>query len=269
MKRLTTLLQSLRLVRRVVGTPAGLRLSVVELFDASLEATLIVDAAHGTVLEANSAAAELFGRSRERLTNLPWLGLFSGASAICLSKLDAITRSVGRADPIRAEVRDSQREVDVSLSLVRAASIEYLLCHLTVANGGPVMAPLSDPGLVSMAMLGRVADGFAVADPGLRILYANRAFAELAGLKSATEATGKSLTRWLAFSQDDLTALGTQMQAREAVTSMHTSFQPLNPKLAPHAVDVTVVAVPDDPQRCFGFWITVPGREAPCGGRAS
>ena len=104
-------------------------------------------------------------------------------------------------------------------------------------------------------MLAGISEAFAVTDPGLRILYANAPFAECVGVRSASETVGKSLTRWLEFSQADLDGLATQMQAREATSMLRIPLRPARGPAGTRAVDLTVVAVPDEPQRCFGFWL--------------
>ena len=253
MKRLGTLLQALRRARRAPGAPSAQRLSIAALFDATLEAMLIIDAGQGTVVEANPAAANLLGRPREELAGVAWLGLFSGSSVLGLTKLEAITHAAGRAEPIRAAVRASSREVEVALSLVRTASHEYLLCHLLATPGD---APGEPPGGAAPSdVLAGISEAFAVTDPGLRILYANAPFAECVGVRSASETVGKSLTRWLEFSQADLDGLATQMQAREATSMLRIPLRPARGPAGTRAVDLTVVAVPDEPQRCFGFWL--------------
>ena len=256
MKRLTQLLRALRVAKDPSAPSPAPGLSIAELYDASPEATLIIDATNGTVIEANPASAELLGRSLERLVGKPWLGAFSATSVLALTKLESVAHATGIAAPIRAVLRDSEREVEVALSLVRSPPAEYLLAHVTATEGFATAASTAEPGTATEEVLARAADGFVVTDPGLRILYANQAFARLVGPKSTGGVIGKSLTRWVEFSQDDLTLLTRQMETREAVSAIRTSLRPSTAKALPRTVELTAVAVPDEPQRCFGFWVT-------------
>jgi PAS domain-containing protein len=252
--RITNLLKSLRLPKEAGERSAVPRLSIEALFDATLEATLIVDAGQGTVLEANPAAADLLRRARATLVGSPWLGAFSGDSTLALTKLETLAHTAGVAGPVRARLRDADFDVDVALSLVRAAPAEFLLAHLSPAPGFPVAPPIADP-LQSTDALAAVADGFVVTDAGLRALYANPAFAVLAGQRAPKDVVGKSLTRWIEFSQEQLSSLAAQMETREAVSVVRALLVPAGSKAAGRPIELTVVAVPDDPQRCFGFWI--------------
>ena len=131
------------------------------------------------------------------------------------------------------------------------------LAAITSANAGHVASYGDD------AWTARAADGFVVTEPGLRILYANQAFARLVGLKAAGDVIGKSLTRWVGFSQEDLTTLTRQMETREAVSAIRTSLKPSPSKAPTRTVELTAVAVPDEPQRCFGFWVKDHGEPGP------
>ncbi len=258
-KRLTQLLRALRVAKDPASAAMSPGLSIAELYDASPEATLIIDATNGTVIEANPASAELLCRPLERLVGGPWLGAFSATSVLALTKLESVAHATGTASPIRAVLRDSEREVDVALSLVRSPPAEFLLAHITATDAFPASGAAADPGAAAAEFLARAADGFVVTDPGLKILYANHAFARLVGPKSSAGVVGKSLTRWVEFTQEDMTLLTRQMETREAVSAIRTSLKSSDAKAAPRRVELTAVAVPDEPQRCFGFWVTDQG----------
>jgi len=153
-------------------------------------------------------------------------------------------------------LRDSDREVEVALSLVRSPPAEYLLAHVTATEELRVPSGAADATVAASEVLARAVDGFVVTDPGLRILYANQAFARLVGPKAPGDVIGKSLTRWIGFTQDDLTTLTRQMATREAVSAIRTTLKPGAMKAPARMVELTAVAVPDEPQRCFGFWVT-------------
>jgi PAS domain-containing protein len=263
MKRLTTLFRTLRTAKGPIAGSPEPGMSIAQLYDASPEATLIIDATNGTVIEANPASAELLGRSLERLVGGPWLAAFSATSVLALTKLESVAHAAGIAAPIRAVLRDSEREVDVALSLVRALPAQYMLAHVTPAGGFPAPSAAADSAGAASEFLARAADGFVVTEPGLRILYANQAFARLVGLRAAGDVIGKSLTRWVGFNQDDLTTLTRQMETREAVSAIRTSLKPSPSKAPARTVELTAVAVPDEPQRCFGFWVKDHGDRGP------
>jgi PAS domain S-box-containing protein len=250
--RLALLLRALRVGKE--GRRGGSPLSIEALFEAATEATLIIDAAQGTILAANPAAARMLGAPRAALVGSPWLTAFASDAALSLTQLEARAYTLGTAPAVRVSVRAVSREVEVSLSLVRSAPAEYLLAHLTPAPGHPVVATEEAGTAASTDALASAADAFLITDAGLTIRYANPASATAIGARTVRELVGKSLTRWIEFSQDQLTALATQMSAREAVASVRAPLASTD-KGVGRPLDLTVVAVPDEPHRCFAFWI--------------
>jgi PAS domain-containing protein len=219
------------------------------LFAAASEPVLIVDSATGDIVEANPAAAQLFGIGRAALVGTPFLLAFEESSAPALQSSLAAARGAGSADPVRVRTVGDGTYVDIKLSLFRANPQTYVLVRLTAAAPD---ARASAPFAVFHA-LDSASVGFLVTNSGFLVEYANRAFVEMVELNSHAEVCGESLARWLKFSAVDMERLRDQMFERRAATLLCTSLRPqIN---AARGVEVCAVAVPDGPDTCWGFTV--------------
>jgi PAS domain S-box-containing protein len=94
-------------------------------------------------------------------------------------------------------------------------------------------------------------EGFVLTDLGLRVTYANPAFATLAGVGAIHDVLGRSLAQWLELSLTDLTRLREQMSRRKAAEIWMTMLRPSSGSLTP--VEITAVAIPDGEDARWGF----------------
>jgi PAS domain-containing protein len=219
------------------------------LFNASNEPVLIVRAASGDIVQANPAAASLFGRVCTELAGTKFLSAFDKSSSAEIRRCLALAQNSGSAQTAALRTLNGS-SVRALLSLVRSPAESYMLIRLD-HNGAP---PVGDHGRsVVLAAIECAPVGFVLTESGFHIDYANRAFAEMVELKSAAEVHGSSLLRWLRLTDEDLARLSTQLSQREAATLLTTQLCPaIN---SPRRVEICAIPVPDAGNRCWGFTV--------------
>lgn len=223
------------------------------LFEAAPEPVLIIDAIRGSIVNANVAAARLLQRRRSELVGTLLARAFDSAShrVVENSIAAALVHGVARTGSIR--VPNTAVVLVATLSLVRVAGKAYMLSRFrTLAEDAESDMPHLEAPAMSEAIENN-ADAFALTDSELRVEYANRAFLQMIELDSTQEVCGRSLTRWLGLTQDDLGRMRRQMAARESVSSLITTL--LSGQSAPRDVEALAIAVPDGPDTCWGFSI--------------
>jgi PAS domain-containing protein len=218
------------------------------LFALGLEPVLIVEAAKGTIIEANPAAAVLLNIRRNALIGTRLLDVFRPSSAATLEQSLQLARSTGRIGPLSLSVPGSSAMLEVSLSMVRKKTATYWLARLGLAT--PAAHQPASPSAVFDA-IEFATDGFLVTDTGLKVEFANPAFIEMTRLDSSDRIIGESIVQWLELSEAQLGQLQSQMLERQAVTELITTLRcDLGSTLS---VVVHAVAVPDGEHPCWGF----------------
>lgn len=239
------------------------------LFQLASEAVLIVDAATRKVIEANPAAARLFGDSGGPLLGQTLASLFAPASQSIVQELLAGVRGMGRTDEVRVSLNGDQGDCLVSVSLFRQDDSSQFLVQLTprraqAANEPAVQSPL-------LRIIAAAPEGFVVTDPQGRILLTNAAFLDLAQLATEEQARHESLDRWLGRPGVDLNVLLASLREHGVVrlfaSTLHGEYG------ANAEVELSAVAVPHGEPPCCGFMIRNisprlpvsprPGRELP------
>jgi PAS domain-containing protein len=231
--------------------PDGVPLSARELYAASSDATVILEANSGVIVDANPAASALLGAPRTTLVGAHLSGLLEPGSASRLAAASAEAARTGRAEPFAACTADKTRELDVSVSTVRADARNYLLVHLAARAGASAAGSQS-----AFQLIAQAGEPFLVTDPAFAITYCNPAFVRFAKGASPAQTRGAPLTRWIRLVPALQERLLRQMAAREAVTV--TTSVLVDGGGVEHPVELHVVAVPDGAAPCFGFWIRRP-----------
>ena len=216
---------------------------------------LIVEQSSGVVVEANPAAESLLDIGRIDLIGTQLSHMFAESSAAAFSEFMATTHASGFGKQVRLPTRRANVPVEVTLSLVRAGADSYLLVRLATC---PLEAEQQAAEAVSSVVLDLIeesSEGFVLTDLGLRVTYANPAFATLAGVEAIDGVIGRSLAQWLELSQTDLTRLREQMSLREAAEIWTALLRQSSGLLT--TVEITAVAVPDGEDACWGFRVAV------------
>lgn len=211
------------------------------LFQTATEAVMIADGLSLKVLEANSAAEQLFGKGPGRLAGLALLGLFDGGSQARLQQLLAASRG-GALDATQERVRarlaapasaPADVEHEVSIAVFRQQQSAQLLVRVRAVAAAPAStrrsarpgaAPAPEGGHVHLleAYERQTADALVFTDAQGRVLRANTAFAQLAQLGGPDGARGELLDRWLGRTGVELNVLLTNLRSTAVVAAFPT-----------------------------------------------
>jgi PAS domain S-box-containing protein len=245
---------------RLIGAPKhrqpGLKPGAIPeawLFEAATRAVVIVEATGGTILEANRAATQLLEIPRSELIGRPFLESFAAPGREALQAALETTLADGSTQSLEGVGRTGRERIHLSVALVRSGGEAYLLVNLGAAGNGGQQPPDAQAWSGVLDMLQESPDGFLVTDQRLRITYANRAFAEMAGAWSATALRGEPLSKWVELSVLDLVNLDNQLALRQAVQEFHSTLQ--HAQGAQREIEICAVAVPGDDNACWGFRI--------------
>jgi nitrogen-specific signal transduction histidine kinase len=223
------------------------------LFAAASEAVLVADAASGTVVAANAAAAVRLQSTRAALIGTPLLKAVDAASEQVLNRALGCASRAGRATPIVVRACNSHTELSATVSLFRRPPESYWLVRLAANPEAGCEVVHEAPVSPVLAAIEGATVGFLVADADLRVEYANRAFIEMIEAGSLEDLRSESLQRWLEFSTGDSARLQAQMCQREAVTVLDTTLR--SERGSTRHVEVRAIAVPDEESPCWGFSI--------------
>lgn len=221
------------------------------LFQVSSEAVLVVDAVTRKIVEANPAAGKLLGGGSKRLTGRLFPEGFDEQSSQALQGLLGAVRATGRTDSVTARSVDGEREFVTSASLFREAQASFFLIRLSDGNRTPASAPTQHSKVLEI--VASAPEGFVVTDLGGRILYANRAFLDLAQLATEEQSRNESLDRWLGRPGVDFNLLTAQLREHGSLRMFATQLR--GEYGSSSDVEIYAVSVIDGEEPCFGFTI--------------
>ena len=171
------------------------------LFHAATDAVLVVDAKSLQIVEANRAAAQLFGLEVEALPGRLVPALFERSSRPGIEALLQQARESGHPAEVRARTDARGALVSVSAAPFRADGALHLMVRVRAAD------PLDSHATPVAELVERIPDGIVITDAAGQIVMANPAFAELCGIRDEVLLRGMSLAQWLGDSDDDLAAI--------------------------------------------------------------
>lgn len=220
------------------------------LFQVANDAVLVIDAQALRIVEANQAAARLFGRPLDAIADTPAAMLLAEASRPAFEQLLVAARSSGRAGEIRLQPAGDGVAVEVSATPFRAD--RQLLLLVRARPAGPTQEQRLLADLVEQS-----ADAVAVTDGSGRVLAANAAFRALRpepqDAAGAPAVEGQAIDEWLGDAAGDLQRL--LVQARRCGLGSHLRLD--RPGDAPLAVEA--VLLPEGDQERIGFTFSVSG----------
>jgi PAS domain-containing protein len=226
-------------------------LSYEWLFDAAVEAVLVVEEASGKIVEANLAAASLLHAERANVIGKSLLSLFHTSSASALKESLAQSRSGSGACSRALATPDRRNELKLTMSVFHGeAGDSYMLVRLAESHPS---AQKAAPGSAVFEAIEGAVTGFLVTDSDLRVQYANPAFARMIDVASPEDTEGESIARWLELTVEDRGRLSAQMAQNEGVTNLVTRLR--SAREPGREVEVRAVAVPSDTAPCWGFTV--------------
>ncbi|MGZ8414381.1 MAG: transcriptional regulator PpsR [Gemmatirosa sp.] len=236
------------------------------LFQLSTEAVLVVDSGTRRVVDANSAAAELFGIPAEKLHGRVFPFGTSAGDAQALSDLLAAARASGRGGDVAVRLAGHDAAVRVSASCFRQdAATLFLVRFVPASTERP--AHVDAPSAATMlALLEQLPDGFVVTDRDGMVLRANQAFLDIAELASEQHAVGRSIGEWIGRPGADLAMLLTVLKKHERVRLMATSVRGEHGTATEVEVSATTTPADDaDGEPCLALVVRDVGRRVAAG----
>jgi len=221
------------------------------LFQVSSEAVLIVDAVTRKVVEANPAAGKLLGGGSKRLVGRLFPEGFDEQSSQALQGLLGAVNATGRTADVTVRSVDGSREFVTSASLFREEQSSYLLIRLTDGTRTTLDPPAQHSKVLEI--VASAPEGFVVTDLDGRILYANRAFLDLAQLATEEQSRNESLDRWLGRPGVDFNLLTAQLREHGSLRMFATQLR--GEYGSSSDVEIYAVSVMDGEEPCFGFTI--------------
>jgi transcriptional regulator PpsR len=183
---------------------------------------------------------------------------FTPETARGVELLLAGVRASGRADDVRARLREDAREVVVTASLFRDEGGVACLVRIAQPAGEPASGELPKLKAKLLKLMESAPDGFVVTGADARIITANATFLELVQLPTEEQARGEPLSRWLGRSGVDLDILIANLRQHGSVRLFASLVR--GELGEPADVEISAVTVMNGGMPCFGFSIRDVGR---------
>ena len=221
------------------------------LFRISSEPVLIVDMASLKIVEANPAAIEALNAKGD--VDRPVTEIFEDESGLRVRDMLSMVRAAGRADDVRAELKDGGGERLVSAHVFRQDGAAFFLVRMSPLGPDSALATIPKMTWKLLKLVERAPDGFVVTDADGYILSANASFLDMAQVPADTRAIDERLDRWLGRAGVDLDVLIANLRERGAVRLFASTLQgEFGDEIA---VEISAVSVMNSERQCFGFVI--------------
>jgi transcriptional regulator PpsR len=232
------------------------------LFETTHEALLIVSSETGRILDANSAAARLFAREVQDLTNRVFANRFEPASQAELAAALAEVRETGRERSVNLRSRGDDMRLGLDVILFRSVNETLFLCRLTPRGEEPAIEAGLDRSLT--ALYRQAPDAMVFTDGAGLIKWANTAFLALADVAVGATLRGASFADFLGRPSIDLNVMTTNARAKGRLSVYATSFRSAFGVSIP--VEISATYLPDAQPEGYGFVVRDVSRTAPARG---
>jgi len=233
------------------------------LFQLASDGILVIDAGTMKVLDANSAAGQVFGDVSDRLIGRTFPFGVEVKAARSLEDLVTAARGAGRAGDVTISLLDSDRPWHVSASCFRQESATLLLVRFSAADSSAAGQLESGAQSRIRTLIERSPDAFVVTDLDGHILEANRSFLDVAELASLEQARGALISTFIGRPGADFPVFVTMLKKHGAVRLVATAARGSHG--ANTEVEVSAVWVPDAEEPCIGFTMRDIGRRLASG----
>ena len=227
------------------------------LFQVANDAVMVVDAQKLVIIEANGAAAQMFGGTPEQLANQPATAGIDAASRPAVDELLRTARGTGKPAEIRARLRAAPgvlppAPVDISATPFRAGN-DGATQHLLLVRARRGESRSGD-GLRQLAeFVEHTPDAVVITDSIGRLQMANPAFLQLCGqADSEHDLKGRTLPDLLGDPSRRLEALITEVR-RNGIASQVRAPLGRNPTGEVVEVEVSAALLDEGDQECIGF----------------
>jgi transcriptional regulator PpsR len=229
------------------------------LFETTHEALLIVSSETGRILDANSAAARLFGRETSDLVNRVFANRFDQTSQADLAAALALVRESGRERSVELKTRGDEQRIMLDALLFRSVNETLFLCRLTTRGAEGAQEAGLERSLSALYRQG--ADAIVFTDADGRIRWANTAFLGLADVAVGETLRDSSLGDFFGRPAIDLNVLLTNARAKGRLSVYGTSFRSAFGLSIP--VEVSATWLGDAKPESYAFVLRDVSRAAP------
>lgn len=230
------------------------------LFQLSGEAVLVVDATSRRVVEANGAAAALFGVPAERLQGRTFPGGVAAAHARTLEELLASARSAGRSADATLDLGAPHGEVRVAASCFRQEADTLFLVRFVAGPAAPAPATDADP---LPQLVEAIPDGFVVAGVDGTVRRASRGFLDIVQLASEEQVRGRPLGDWIGRPGADFPVFVAMLKKHGVMRLVSTAARGEHGALT--EVEVSAAWLPDAAEPTVGLVLRDVGRRVAAG----
>lgn len=218
------------------------------LFQIATDAVLVVDATSLNVIDANRAAARLFGLSLDQLIGKRATVPLHESSREAVLELFASAKLNGRAAETDAVLPEHRGMVRVSITPLRTEASTALL--MRVKSVDPQwQVPQATARL--QALMAMSPDAIVITDADGLVQMANPAFTTLAQIAAPAVAVGRSLGEWLGVTADDLALLTNSLRRDAVAQRIATTVRGEQGRLI--AVELSGACLREDDEESFGF----------------
>ena len=227
------------------------------LFQVATDAVVVVDGATLQIVEANDAAATLFGAAAAELVGRHASAAFEHHSRGVVNELLANARTTGKSGEIRARLLGTLASTSVAATPFRADDTMRLLVRMRTIEATGTSSALSKN--ISRLVDG-ARDSVVVTDSSGRVLIANPAFVALARLGSETQVKGQLLMNWIGLADRPLAALVAQVR-RDGIARRVESWMRRGDEPAVQ-IEISAALLTEGDQECIGFTLRPMARGA-------
>jgi transcriptional regulator PpsR len=221
------------------------------LFQTSSEPALVLDAATDRVVEANPAAARLFGETSGRMIGRNFPAGLDADSAQALQSLSTAIRAGLNVEATRVRFTDGE-EMTVATSMFRQGASAFYMLRFTPANLGSAMSREAPANAQLVEFSRRATDGILIIGGDGRIQSANSAFLQMTQIMTEDQARGELIERWLGRTGVDMNVMIANLRQHGSVTLFATILR--GNFGATSEVEISGVSLGGDPQS-FGLAI--------------
>ncbi len=223
------------------------------LFQSSVDAILVVDAASLEVTDANQACVNLFANGTRTVVGRRLPDLIHPQYRDALATLLAEARTKPRAEPIVLKGAHYNKNLQATVGVFRDGDTLHYLVRLVDIGESTLAAVRPTVADDLQNVLERMPDAFVMVDDNFCIMTANSAFLEFAELAAEDQVRGQPIHRWLGRVEIDTAVLFASLAERGSVARYNALLR--GEYGARHSIEISGVAAPGDNGLVYGLII--------------
>lgn len=222
------------------------------LFGMMSEAVLVIDAASERVIEANAAAATLFGLKAQRLVSVGVSSLVHPSESNALQRFMSEVRTTGHAQ-IGSIRSNAGKAMTFLASLFSQGARRTVMVRAGLAEARDSLVRNNEADIVEV--MERMPEPLVLCDNAGLVLTANAAFLSIIEEASRDRVLGRPISQWLGRSEVDVSVLFTALGDEDAVQRYATIVH--GERGGIENVELTAVAVRNSAGLYYGISMRV------------